>query len=270
MRQRAPDQGSTLVGMNSMDWAPEFYDLQQRLGDVYSGPVLAHHRTDAAELVARLKHGDQLLELGAGGGQCALALAELGCQVTAIEYQPSAVAHAQALLDSAAPAGSLTLHAADFYTLQLVGTFDAVCYWDGFGIGTDADQRRLLRRIRDWLNPGGVVLMDIFTPWYWAEVAGARHEGTDAQGSGWVREYAFDGQGSRMLDTWWAQSAPERRLTQSLRCYSPAGLELLLEGTGLRLDEVVSGGRFDQGSRMYTQHAPLRRAMTYRAWLSAC
>jgi SAM-dependent methyltransferase len=262
MRRQAPAQGSTLVGMNSMDWAPEFYGLQQQLAGVYSGPVMDHHRTDAAELVARLKHNRRVLELGSGGGQRALALAELGCQVTAIEFQPSAVAHAQALLQSAVPAGSLTLHAADFYTLQLADTFDAVCYWDGFGIGTDADQRRLLNRIRDWLSPDGVVLMDIYTPWYWAEVAGARHEGSD-----WVREYGFSAQGCRMLDTWWARAAPERRLTQSLRCYSPADLGLLLGGTGLCLEEVVSGGRFDQGSKIYTEQVPLESAMTYKAWL---
>ncbi|MFN5457566.1 MAG: hypothetical protein ACK5BX_41150, partial [Bradyrhizobium sp.] len=33
------------------------------------------------------------------------------------------------------------------YTIELAGRFDVVCYWDGFGIGSDADHRRLLRRI---------------------------------------------------------------------------------------------------------------------------
>jgi hypothetical protein len=135
-------------------------------------------------------------------------------------------------------------------------------YWDGFGIGTDADQRRLLERIRGWLKPTGFVLIDIFTPWYWAEVAGARHEDTS-----WIREYGFDGEGCRMLDTWWGKAEPKHRLTQSLRCYSPADLALLLEGTGLRTLRLESGGRFDQDSSTYAENVPLNRAMTYKVWL---
>ena len=45
---------------------------------------------------------------------------------------------------------------ADFYTVALDGRFDVVCCWEVFGLGDDADQRRLLRRIEaEWLAPGG-------------------------------------------------------------------------------------------------------------------
>ncbi|GAB7051292.1 hypothetical protein [Catenuloplanes indicus] len=37
-------------------------------------------------------------------------------------------------------------------------------------------------------------------------------------------------------------TAPDRKVTQRLRCYSPADLALLLEGTGLRLDGILLGG----------------------------
>jgi protein-L-isoaspartate O-methyltransferase len=111
-----------------MDWITDFYLMQQQLGDVYSGPVLEYHRKDAASVVALLNAGKKVLELGAGGGQRAAALAELGCEVTASEFQSGAVAHAQRL-QAALPsgAGSLSIHAADFYTLELQETFDAVC-----------------------------------------------------------------------------------------------------------------------------------------------
>jgi len=44
------------------------------------------------------------------------------------------------------------------YDVDIGGPFDAVCYWDGFGIGDDQDQRRLLRRIAGWLAPDGRAL----------------------------------------------------------------------------------------------------------------
>ena len=57
----------------------------------------------------------------------------------------------------------------DFYTVQLDGRFDVVCYWNGFGIGSDNDQRALLRRVAaEWLTEGGTALFDISNPFVWA------------------------------------------------------------------------------------------------------
>ena len=39
-------------------------------------------------------------------------------------------------------------------------------------------------------------------------------------------------------DTWWRVDRPEERISQVLRCYTPADLRLLLDGTGLRLDAI--------------------------------
>ena len=61
---------------------------------------------------------------------------------------------------------SLSFHKEDFYTAKLQEKFDAVCYWNGFGIGTDADQRQLLKRISDeWLNPHGKAGLIIINGW---------------------------------------------------------------------------------------------------------
>ncbi|MGY2060660.1 hypothetical protein ACW9HQ_37840, partial [Nocardia gipuzkoensis] len=42
-------------------------------------------------------------------------------------------------------------------------------------------------------------------------------------------------------DEWWESAAPERRIQQSLRCYTPADLALLLDGTGLSLAGIMVG-----------------------------
>lgn len=252
----------TPQGGEQTGWATEFYEQQDRLGQVYSGPVAEYHHQKAAEVTARLGGpGKRVLELGAGGGQDAFALAQAGHDVTALELVPRAAAFAQTLAQDLT-AGHLTVLSADFYTVALEGKFDAVCYWDGFGIGSDAEQRHLLRRIAVWLESDGVALVDVCTPWYWAAAAGAEH--TDV---GYARRYSFDADGCRMLDTWWDLQQPDARVTQFLRCYSPADLRLLLEGTGLGLREVHSGGMFDQVAREYRPDVPLEQAMWYLAVL---
>jgi hypothetical protein len=72
--------------------------------------------------------------------------------------------------------GSLRAIEGDFYATEPPGKFDVVAYFDGFGIGTDEDQRRLLRRIVGWLVPGGCALMDVLVPWYWSPRAGNEEE----------------------------------------------------------------------------------------------
>ena len=151
----------------------------------------------------------------------------------------------------------------NFYEIALDGMFEVVCYWDGFGIGSDADQRRLLRRVRGWLSPGGHALIEVYTPWYWAQAAGR----TMTIGRA-VRCYGFDGCGNRMLDTWWDVEDPACAVAQSLRCYAPADLELLLEGTGLHLVAVAPGGSYDAEAGRYEADAPLERAMSYVATLA--
>ena len=53
----------------------------------------------------------------------------------------------------------------------------------------------------------------------------------------------------------------------SLRCYSPADLRLLLQGTGLTLTEFWPGGSYDVQAEVWTPEVPLEQDMTYAAVL---
>lgn len=53
----------------------------------------------------------------------------------------------------------------------------------------------------------------------------------------------------------------------SLRCYAPADPRLLLEGTGLRLDEIEPLGCWDAVAEVWEPRVPLERAMSYAAML---
>lgn len=66
-----------------------------------------------------------------------------------------------------------------------------------------------------------------------------------------------------MLDTWWAPGAEGVAVTRSLRCYAPADLTLLLEGTGLALETWESGGAMDYDAGRYLPRVPLGQAMQY-------
>ena len=242
-----------------MDWIETFYAQQTRwVPEVYLGQVGDHHRARAAQLDASSDGGLTILELGCGGGQIAAALADRGHRVTAIDLNDEALSHARALANSRP---RMTVLRGDFYTAEIAGPFDRVCYIDGFGVGSDAEQRRLLNRIASWLADRGEALIDIYSPWYWSRVAGDRMEFGEI-----TREYDFDPHTSTMRDRWWPTTAPDDAVTQVLRCYSPADLRLLLEATPLRLVDVTSGGGFDADGR-YAPQVEMGRAMQYLARL---
>lgn len=218
---------------NAIDWTKEFYTRsRERWGP--SG-ILPHHQERAAQIARLCGPGKKrVLELGAGAGGAAAAIADLGHDVVAIDIAPPAVAYTQEL--AAQPrAGTLTAREADFFTATFEDRFDVVAYWNGFGIGADADQRRLLSRIAaEWLAPDGSVLLDVFNPIYWARIAGQETVlATDRAGM-FVKRTEFDPVGCRFRESWTAEDDRDGRAdVQSLRCYSPADLLLLLEGTGL-------------------------------------
>ena len=243
-----------------MDGASAFYRKQAEWGSLYRGEITAWHRHRARWVAERLgKPPKQVLELGAGGGQDAVALATRGYAVVAVEREPLLAAHIRQLAERY-PEARVRVVEDDFYRVALpLEAFDAVTYWDGFGIGTDEEQRRLLRRVHRWLKPEGVALIEVFTPWHAARSAGWQMQVGQAR-----RRYAFDAEGCRWLDEW---SHNGESVTQSLRCYSPADLRLLLEGTGLRLAEIVPGGKMDYTTVRFIPQASLGEAMSYIAVL---
>jgi ubiquinone/menaquinone biosynthesis C-methylase UbiE len=245
-----------------MDWVKSFYGKQDEWTGCCRGEIEESHRGQAYR-VDRTLGGcpGRVLELGCGGGQTAAAIAELGHTVVAVDISPRAIDAARERAE-AHLRGRLQPILADFYEFEPEGHFDVVCYFDGFGIGEDDDQRRLLRRIAGWLVPNGAALVEVYTPWYWAAAAGTTMQFDDAS-----RRYGFDAVDGRMLDTWWPNGRPEEVVTQSLRCYGPGDLRLLLAGTGLDLVDVLPDGAVDQASGGHHSQVPLERAMSYLATL---
>jgi len=244
--------------VNIVDWVEEFYDKQVKWTGSYTGPVTKFHRDKVQAIEKTLGlTPKKILELGSGGGQFAVAAASRGHEVIAVELNANLVKHGEKLAKSEGTS-NLKFIEGNFYEVFLEDNFDVICYWDGFGIGEDSDQRRLLKRNSNWLKPNGKVFMDIYTPWYWAKVSGKKMSFPSFK-----RCYNFDPYGCRMLDKWWPEDDESQRVTQSLRCYSPADLEMLIEDTGLMIEMIQPGGAMDYENMLFLDEVPLEDAMSY-------
>ena len=241
-----------------MNWVKEFYTCQNDWFGVYLGEIEDSHK-ERADLINEMngKDSKRILELGAGGGQTALSLAKLGHNVTMVELLSASVEHAKNLSEKSGI--DLKVIQGDFYQVEFAEQFDLICYFDSFGIGSDKDQRRLLKRINNWLKPNGSALIEIGSTWYWGGIARDRTMDLGAC----IRKYEFDAKKSRLIDTWWRKEAPEKKVYQSLRCYTPADIELLLEGTGLRVEMIEPGGKIDYEAMKFVKKVPIEEAMTY-------
>ncbi|MBN2056520.1 class I SAM-dependent methyltransferase [bacterium] len=226
-------------------WVREFYDSAVKWwGDSwYEGENLRPRFAQVERFVGTAPK--TLLELGAGTGETAAFLAAAGYTVTAVDI--SAVNH-ELLQRIAAHYPGVTAIRGDFLTAAIPGKFDAVCLFEAFGMGTDPDQRNLLRRIAtEWLVPDGIVIMDVYHPFGPIRQAGSSRSLErleNVAGSVDMTERSFyDAVLGRWIDEWASVGGIEPPRTQSIRCYTPADLLLLLERTGFRIIHAEFAGR---------------------------
>lgn len=202
-----------------------------------------------------------LLELGAGTGETAAYLAAAGYSVTAVDISEKN----HALLSKIAEQyPEVTAIRGDFLTANIPGKYDAVCLFETFGMGTDAEQRHLLKRIEsEWLAPNGVVIMDVYHHYGPIKMAGSSQSLDrleEVPGSVAMTERSFyDAILGRWIDEWEPVENIANTRRQSIRCYAPADLLLLLEGTGFRIVHAEFAGKeFDPSPKQVSTISPLQ------------
>jgi len=246
----------------SQDWVRDFYTQ----AGIWWGkdPQAAGTHTERVQCIECLcgPAPRRILDLGCGPGRTVAALAEAGHNVVGVELNPTDASYARELLKTPHQ-GEVTFLEADFYNVEIAGPFDVVTCWQVFGIGSDADQRRLLRRIAlEWLAPEGSALLDVYNPAGPARDHGKEWRLAPLRGvPGSVEMFErchYDAVQGRWIDEWQPTANPENALAQTLRCYTPADLLLLLEGTGLHLKSIeIDGKAVDFRANQRSTSAPM-------------
>lgn len=107
-----------------------------------------------------IRPGQRVAVPGCGSGHEVLALAQAGCQVTAIDYAPGALAMtAERLAQAGVAPDTVTLVQADVLALQPEQPFDLV-YEQTCWCALHPDHwQRYTAQLRQWLCPGGTLAL---------------------------------------------------------------------------------------------------------------
>jgi SAM-dependent methyltransferase len=110
--------------------------------------------------------GSPILELACGTGRALLPLARRGFHVTGVDVSPAMLAIAQSRLQVAGLEGRVRLVQQDMRELDLGGRFNlAFALVNSFShMLTLDDQLAALAAIRRHLEPGGILILDLFNP----------------------------------------------------------------------------------------------------------
>lgn len=241
------------------EWAKDFYKSQYQMFSQYSDENYIEQQ--CRKIKSQASEIEKVLELGAGDGRLAAVLSNYVNSVTAIELVEEIELIEEMVNDSKTlDLPNVNYICGDFYQVSLDETFDLVLYVDGFGIGTDAEQVSLLKRIRAWLNDDGVALIDIYNPRHWEKAAGVRM----SLGDNVTREYNFDHAEALMIDSWWHEGNEADKVSQYLKCYTPAEIEQLCQMAGLKIERYFPGGKMNYDTFTYYEQATLPECMMYR------
>jgi SAM-dependent methyltransferase len=131
----------------SSDVASRNHDFIRRAG---------HWMVDQFGLIER-----PVLDLGCGPGLYAHELARLGAKVMGLDFSRRSIEFAKARAQEESL--SATFEVADYRTYDTDKSFDLICLVYGdYGVLAPEQRRRLLQRAQQWLEPGGVIVLDVF------------------------------------------------------------------------------------------------------------
>lgn len=94
-----------------------------------------------------LQPGEEVLEIGTGGGYLAACMGALAREVVSLEIQPELAARARAQLDASGHGGNIRIENVDALHYATDRRFDAIC--------VTAAVETLPPRFLQWLRPGG-------------------------------------------------------------------------------------------------------------------
>ncbi|MFP4114918.1 MAG: class I SAM-dependent methyltransferase [Spirochaetota bacterium] len=204
--------------------------------------VLSHYRRSAVSATSE----PRLLDLACGPGLYAEQFAARGFAVTAIDFSSVSIGHAK---KQARKQGlAIDYRCEDFTKASLEGPYQiATVIYGEFCTLSEDERALLLRRLRENLAPGGLLVLDVFTEaydqrhrscdeWYVSTKDGfwqadshlvlLQHFHYDAEAASVARYTIVDEKGSyRQFSVWW-------------RHYDEAGIVALLEREGFAVEQL--------------------------------
>lgn len=202
--------------------------------------------------------GGLLLDIACGTGTLSMEMAKRGYEVIGIDASPDMLSTAQT--KAWQNETNILFLCQEMQNLDLYGTVDAaICSLDSLNHITDTNTlAKTLERIHLFLNPGGIFIFDVNTPYKHREILGDNAFVFECGElfTVWRNEYDPSAEKvSIQLDFFREKGKLYERITESFeeKAYSDAALSALLSKTGF---EILS--RFDDYSHRLVTDATQR------------
>ena len=199
------------------DNAHVYWDAEWQKSDPTS--KWARPEAEVLKHAASLPEGARVLDLGAGIGRHALALAQLGHRVRAVDASDAAMAS----IAQAARAADLTVdcHLAPMTALPFAdGSFDHVLSWNVIYHGDEAVVRKTLAEVARVLRPGGSFMATMLSARR-LPVEQAKAPGHEISPGTWV----FEGEGDKIHPHYFCTAAGLATLLAGFELWSLADRE---------------------------------------------
>ncbi len=199
---------------------------------------------------------DSILEIGSGMGFQAMSFSKKGYLVEAVEIVGELCDFASKRSEEQGL--NVNFINDDFLKHQFDKKYDVIYYLDGFGVGSDSDQKSFIRKMGELLSDRGFIYLEVYNPLYWSKTAGVT-----MQIYGDIsREYGYDLNENRMIDSWKNDSTGDVK-TQSLGCYTLNQIEKMCKDNGLKISEIIPGGKMNYETMELIENATLEDCMSY-------
>jgi SAM-dependent methyltransferase len=144
-------------------------DEYSAIADLYDFVALYANRADVGFFVDEAKRsGGPVLELGCGTGRVLIPTARAGLTITGLDASPAMLEQCRTrlLAEESAVQARVTLVAGDMRSFDLGRTFALITipFRPFQHLLTVEDQLDCLQRIREHLEPGGRLILDLFNP----------------------------------------------------------------------------------------------------------